>query len=54
MYFERYIRYRQVDYELHERLYKFIGKIIIATQKLKACHCKEEDKEFLLHARVMA
>jgi hypothetical protein len=36
----------QSDYKLCERLDKFIGKKVIATQKLKAHNCKEQLKKF--------
>jgi hypothetical protein len=34
------------------RLWAIIGNKVIVTQKLNACHCKEQLKTFFLHARV--
>jgi hypothetical protein len=36
----------QDDYKLCEQLHKFIGKKVIATQKLNSHHCKEQLRKF--------
>jgi hypothetical protein len=38
----------QSNYKLCEQLHKFTGKKVIITQKLKAHHCKEERRRFVL------
>jgi hypothetical protein len=37
----------QDDYKLCKLLHKFIGKKVIAAQKLKAHHCEEKLNKFL-------
>jgi hypothetical protein len=42
----------QGDYKRCQRLHKFIGKKVKATQKLNTRLCKEQLKSFFLHACV--
>jgi hypothetical protein len=38
----------QGDYKLCERLHKFIGNKVIATQKLNTHHCKQQLKKSII------